>query len=64
MADNAELSKIAQQQADLTGTWDDRHRIFNEMRNPNLSDDERKELTDAYKKAIAAFEAARKAITA
>lgn len=55
----APLSKIAQTQTDLVGRWDERSRIFNTMRNPGLSDEQREQLATEYKAACREFEKAR-----
>lgn len=52
-------SKLAQTQQSLVSAWDDRNRIFNAMRSPNLSDEQRTELATAYKAASKQFEIAR-----
>ena len=52
----AELSKIAQAQGQLVSAWDERHRIFEAMRNPNLTDEQREALASQYKEASRTFE--------
>lgn len=48
--------------SELTGSYDERKRTFDALRNPMLSEDERKAAIDTYKAANRAFEAAKAAI--
>lgn len=47
MPDKPKLSKLQQQAVDLTSAWDERQRLFNELRNLNHDDERRQQnLTD------------------
>ena len=49
-------------QLEMVGAYDNRKRIFDEMRNPNLTDDERAELTQQYAEAAHDFDDKREAL--
>lgn len=49
-------SKLATAQQSLVAAWDERRRLFEAMRNPNLTDEQRQQLQQDYKKASREFD--------
>ena len=58
----AELSKLQQQTTDFTAAYDDRTRLFNRLRDPLLTDEEREKTLKEYAAAAKQFDELRKAI--
>ena len=58
----AETMTTKERQEQYIDAYTERTRLFNEMRNPNLSDDEREGLNAAYKLAALRFEKLRQEI--
>lgn len=54
MADS--LSNLARVTNDVIAAYDERTRLFNKLRNLNLTDEERKETIAEYKKAAKLFD--------
>lgn len=49
-------TKLQQQTADLIGSYDERRRTFDALRDQTMDDTKRQAAIDAYKKANAEFE--------
>lgn len=47
----AELSKLAARTADVTAAYDERKRLFDKLRDLELSDEDRAKTIDEYKQA-------------
>ncbi len=56
------LSKIAEKHNNYTSAYDERKRLFDALRNPDLSDEERDAAEKDYKTAALDFDKQRKAI--